>query len=243
MKKNGGELSLVDHRSLYLDLGLGGTTICFESRVRMDDGRISTYVIDEHNQRWTKVEQLSGRAGLFEVTNHHGGIVDYDTRGNLQRLRLPVVEFFGSLDEIGRQNLLPEFLFAMNSMSAVGAEITVDVDLREGLSDGSGTGWVYLVCDNRTRQLNQGKLVGFEVGPKVVMKEIYGIGLFDINNDVMGVLGVQAQVSDGMLFVAVGDGRKMALTGRRLKVDPALIEDIGTPAGTLYLLSTLRAIV
>ncbi|MBI2310827.1 hypothetical protein HYU90_03360 [Candidatus Collierbacteria bacterium] len=243
MKKNGGELSLVDHRSLYLDLGLGGTTICFESRVRMDDGRISTYVIDEHNQRWTKVEQLSGRAGLFEVTNHHGGIVDYDTRGNLQRLRLPVVEFFGSLDYEDRQNLLPEFLFAMDSMSAVGAEITVDVDLREGLSDGSGTGWVYLVCDDSTKQVNQGKLMGFEVGPKVAMRSIYGIGLVDLNKNVMGVLGVQAQVSDGMLFVAVGDGRKMALTGRRLKVDPALIEDIGTPAGTLYLLSTLRAIV
>src|SRR3989344_4506397 len=141
-----------NHRSLELDVDLGGTSICFESRVRMDDGRISACVIDEHNQRWTKVEQLSGGAGLFEVTNHHGGIVDYDTRGNLQRLRLPVVEFFGSLDEIDRQNLLPEFLFAMDSMSAVGAEITVDVDLREGLSDGSGTGWVYLVCDNRTRQ-------------------------------------------------------------------------------------------
>jgi hypothetical protein len=85
--------------------------------------------------------------------------------------------------------------------------------------------------------------VGFEVGPKVVMKEIYGIGLFDINNDVMGILAVKAEIRGGMLFVAVGDGRKMALTGRRLKIDPELFEDIGTPAGTLYLLSTLRSMV
>lgn len=243
MKNNGGEFPLVDHRSLKLDTNLGGTSICFESMVRMDDGRITAVVVDEYNQRWTKVEQTSRRVGLFEVTNHYGGIVDYDTKGNLQRLRLPIVEFFGSLDEEDRQNLLPEFLSAMDSMFAIGAEITVDVDLREGLADGSGAGWVYLVCDNRSRQLNQGKMVGFEVGPRVEMREIYGIGLFDVNDIKMSVLGVKAEIREGMLFVAVGDGRKMALTSRRLKVDPGLFEAIDTPAGTLFLLSSLRSVV
>lgn len=233
------DFDLIDHRSIAVDIDLGGTARMFELSRRLRSCLVAR-VADGYGHA-AMVAQLSDKESLFEVTYDYGAKSTYDRSGSLQRLAVPVAAFFNNLDGETLAALDPQLLDAVGSMLVTETEIFMDIDMRDGLAEKDGLGWVQLVCDPDGMERVDSGVGGFEIGPGIAMEEPHSVLLTDLNGDELGRVFARVEVREGgLLYVALGDGELMIAAEYRLKVDSAGVANIGTPVGALRFLVSLR---
>lgn len=232
------KIDLVDHRSIGIDIDLGGTSRLFEIAALPRDNKLRVRVVDRLGHRAT-VEQLFTNESMVKVTHdNYDGQFFYDYQGNLQRVIIPVTAFFFDLDDEILDSLDGGTLVAVESIFEAETELLAEVDLQDGIVWGDGSGRVALTCGSKRMERVDSGVGGFEIGPGMTM-EPFSVLLIDHNSEPLGRVYVRAEVRDDELYLAFGDGDIMV--GLRLvrQIDPDLVAGIDNPVGVFKFLTSL----
>ena len=238
MTKNEMPVDWKDHRSIGVEIDLGGTTRIFEMELIGGDRFRRRVKVGSLSMQVVKIEQLFRQDSWFEVSYDNGAKVSYDQKGNLQRLVVPVAAFFAGLPEESQGELKQELLETVAEMLSSGIEITVDVDLRGGIEEGDGRGWVQVSGNEGVERTGPG-IGGFDIGPEKESKP-FELRLDDNNDEFLTRVFLWVDVVEDGLFIALGDGDAMLTSVFYLSVDPEAILGIRTPAGAVDFLGKLR---
>lgn len=231
------KIDIVDHRSIGINIDPGGTRRLFEIASLPPDDNLRVRVVDSFGHGAT-VEQLYSAESLVKVTHDYGGQFFYDYLGHLQRVIIPVAAFcFDLSDEI--LGLMDEgMLEAMGSILEIDTDLLVEVDLRDGITQGDGSGWVQLICGSKGMVRVDAGIGGFEIGPNIKM-ELHSVLLIDRNNIPLGRVFVKVEVRGDELYLALGDGRIMVSLRFFRQIDSSLVAGIDNPVGTFEFLTSL----
>lgn len=232
------QIELVDHRSIGIDIDLGGTRRLFELAV-LPKNRLRARTADDYGHAAT-VEQIFMAESLVKVTYDYGAEIFYDYTGNLQKVIVPLAAFCLDLDDEKLGELDERMLEAAGFILQIGSELTVEIDLRDGITQNDGTGWVQLLCcPNGVEKMDAGT-GGFEIGPKMTM-EPYVIRLIDTNNEPLARIYVRVEMRGDVLYIAIGDGETMIASRFLRLINPDRVGEINKPTGVLRFLASLRA--
>ncbi len=232
------KIVLIDPSSLVIDTDLGGTVRPFELSRKPRFRRVARVTDDGGTS--VKVEQLYSSESLCEVTYDYGARARYDLTGNLQLLTLPIGGYFDNLDDETLAVFDQQFLEAMASVISTGTEIVLEIDLRDGLAENDGLGWVQLICEGEGLERINSGIGGFEIGPRLTREEPYQVLLKDEDEVEMGRLFLRVEVRGCELYFSLGDGAAMIAERFYLRMNPDGVELVDTPRGALRFLSSLR---
>ena len=132
-----------------------------------------------------------------------------------------------------------EFLQAVAMILKLETELTIDIDLRDGIKESDGFGWVQLIVDQDGMEKMSPGIGGFEIGPKITMEEPYSILLTDKNSEPMARFYLKVEVRGQDLYLSLGDGECMIAQSFRREVYPDGVNKLNKPTGALRFLASL----
>lgn len=236
MAKKEKQIELVDHRSMGIDLGLGGTRRPFLIEALPRGGVLVKVMDGEGNTAEIKVRYEID--SMFEVTYGSGLKAVYDYTGNLLRVEFGMAAYMNALPEEILAQFTQDSQEAAVMLLENDTDIRVEVDLKDGLVAGDRRGWVQVTPDDGACRVDE-SIGGWEVteGQPAVTRKIDVTGP---DGELIGALGVRVESRNGFLALGVGDICQAATFRLRQLANPDLLAYLKTPRGTYRFLQHLR---
>lgn len=217
---------------------MGGTRRLFELAV-LPTNRFRSRVADAFGHAPT-IEQIPNAESMVKVTYDGGTESLYDYEGNLQKVIVPMAAYFLGLDEETLGQLDKQMLQAMAKILKLETELTMEIDLADGIKEGDGSGWVQLIMGPNGMEKMSAGLGGFEIGPGMTM-EPYSISVQDSKGGEMTRVYFRVEIRGNELYLALGDEKGMLASKFSRRINPDLVNNISKPTGAVRFLASLRS--
>lgn len=227
-------MELIDHRSIQTEIPLGGAARAFRLEAKGEHGFVA-YVTDDSGNG-AEVEMVFDERTLFKV-RREGIEVSYDHVGNLAGLAMDITAAYALLPPPFISMLDEETLMAAAQMDYFQSGLMVDIDLRDGLALGDLGGWCQITVGANMERTNEG-IGGWEMS---ISKKatVYPIAINETSGEPIGTVYLTVGLIDGLLKIGLGDKYQTYVTKFRRLIDAEKISLAKTPAGALFLLSSL----
>lgn len=227
-------MELIDHRTIHTEIPLGGAARGFRLEAKGKRGFVA-YATDESGNG-AEVEAVLDERTSFKV-RREGIEVSYDCVGNLAGLTMDITAAYALLPSPFIAMLDEETLVAAAQMDHFQSGLMVDIDLRDGLALGDGSGWCQISAGRNMERTSEG-IGGWEI-EQSKKATVYPIYINETSGEPIGTVYLAIGLVDGQLKIGLGDRYQTYMTKFRRLVDAEKMALAKTPAGALALLSSL----